>query len=73
MSTEPLLCVADYLSWSVQRVFEKGEIRFYDYLQQKIRLVVDLYDMDRYAGSANYYDPKRNPLTAANKLGPPTT
>lgn len=71
--TEPLLCVADYLNWAVQRVFEKGEIRFYDYLQQKIRLVVDLYDMDRYDGSKNYYDPKRNPLTAANKLGPPTT
>jgi len=71
--TEPLLCVSDYLNWAVQRVFERGETRFYDYLKDKIRLVVDLYDIDRYADSENYYDHKRNPLTANNKLGPPTT
>ena len=26
-TSEPLLCLADYLCWAVQRVFEKGEIR----------------------------------------------
>jgi hypothetical protein len=71
--TEPLLCVPDYLNWAVQRVFERGETRFYDYLKDKIRLVVDLYDQANYNGSRNYYDPKRNPLTAQNKLSPPTT
>jgi hypothetical protein len=71
--TEPLLCVADYLNWAVQRVFEKGETRFYDYLRERIRLVVDLYDHDLYSGSANYYDHQRNPLTTRNKLGPHTT
>lgn len=71
--TEPLLCVADYLCWSVQRVFERGEVRHYDYLREKIRLVVDLYDREKYQGSRNYYDNKRNPLTSENKLGPPTT
>jgi hypothetical protein len=68
--TEPLLTVSDYLSWSVQRVFEQGETRYYDYLAGKIRLVVDLYDRDRYPGHKNYYD-RKNPLTKANKLGPP--
>jgi hypothetical protein len=71
--TEPLLCVPDYLNWAVQRVFERGETRYYDYLKDKIRLVVDLYDQAIYAGSGNYYDPKRHPLTAQNKLSPPTT
>lgn len=71
--TEPLLCVPDYLNWAVQRVFERGETRHYDYLREKIRLVVDLYDQANYEGSANYYDGKRNPLTAKNKLGPPAT
>lgn len=71
--TEPLLCVPDYLNWAVQRVFERGETRFYDYLRDKIRLVVDLYDQASYGGSRNYYDPKRNPLTASNKIGPQTT
>ena len=69
---EPLLTVSDYLCWAVQRVFEKGEVRHYNYLAEKIRLVVDLYDRERYEGSRNYYD-RKNPLTAQNKLGPPVT
>jgi hypothetical protein len=72
-SREPLLNVADYLGWAVQRVFEKGETRFYDYLRERIRLVVDLYDSENYPGSRNYYDHHRNPLTAKNKIGPPST
>ena len=43
-----------------------------DYLSSKIRLVVDLYDRARYDDHKNYYD-KKNPLTRANKLGPPLT
>lgn len=70
---DPLLSVADYLCWAVQRVFEKGEMRYYDYLREKIRLVVDLYDFDGYEGNRNYYDHERNPLTAKNKIGPPST
>jgi hypothetical protein len=69
---EPLLTVSDYLCWSVQRVFEQGETRFYDYLSDRIRLVVDLYDRAKYAGHRNYYT-KKHPLTSANKLGPPLT
>jgi hypothetical protein len=70
---EPLLTVSDYLCWAVQRVFERGEVRHYNYLAAKIRLVVDLYDRDKYEGNQNYYDNKKNPLTAQNKLGPPIT
>lgn len=70
--TEPLLTIADYLCWAIQRVFENGETRYYDYLQQKIRLVVDLYDSANYAGARNYYD-RKHPLTSANKLSPPLT
>ena len=70
--TEPLLTVSDYLCWAVQRVFEQGEVRHYNYLAEKIRLVVDLYDREKYEGSRNYYG-RKNPLTAQNKLGPPVT
>lgn len=69
---EPLLAVPDYLGWAVQRVFEKGQTRYYDYLRERIRLVVDLYDSEKYAGNKNYYD-QRNPLTAQNKIGPSAT
>ncbi len=50
--------------------FERGETRYYDYVRERIALVIDLYDAERYEGSHNYYTPRR-PLTAQNKLGPP--
>lgn len=67
--TESLLCVPDYLAWAVQRVFERGETRHYDFVQERVSLVVDIYDSASYEGSRNYYKPRR-PLTAANKIGP---
>lgn len=70
--TEPLLCVPDYLGWTVQRVFERGDTRHYDFVRERISLVVDLYDAEKYEGSRNYYTPKR-PLTAENKIGPPVS
>lgn len=69
--TEPLLSVADYLSWAVQRVFERGDTRYYDYIRERVAVVVDLYDSAHYEKGRNYYTPKR-PLTATNKLSPPT-
>lgn len=68
--TEPLLNIADYLCWPVQRVFEKGETRYYDFARNQIKLAVDLYDSTRYTGSKHYYTPTKNPLTAENKIGP---
>lgn len=70
--TEPLLNVADYLCWSVQRVFERGETRYYDYILEKISLVVDLYDTSRYEGSRNYHR-RTNPLTTQNRISPPSS
>lgn len=76
---EPLLNVADYFCWSIQNVFEKGNIRYYNFLQDKISSVIDLYDFTSYGAQdekgkktwPNYYG-KNNPLTAKNKLSPPT-
>ncbi len=69
-STEPLLNVADYLCWAVQCVFERGTTRYYNYVQEKIALVVDLYDSANYEGNRNYYT-GRNKLSEKNKLSPP--
>ncbi len=68
---DPLLSVADYLCWAVQRVFEKGEMRFYDFMQDKFSLIVDLYDRENYEKGRNYYN-VRNPLTQKNKVSPHT-
>lgn len=66
---EPLLNVADYFCWSIQRIFEKGETRYYDYIKEKVSLVIDLDDTEKYIGFRNYYRPK-NPLTTDNKKSP---
>ncbi|HUX58535.1 MAG TPA: DUF3800 domain-containing protein [Bacteroidales bacterium] len=66
-TNEPLLNIADYFCWAVQRVFEKGEIRYYDFIYDKISLIIDLYDKKKFQGSKNYYT-KRNRLTKENQL-----
>ncbi|MBU2610361.1 MAG: DUF3800 domain-containing protein [Chloroflexota bacterium] len=68
---EPLLTVADYLCWAVQRVFERGETRYYNFVLDKISRVMDLYDPSRYKNNQNYYTDK-NPLTPENKISPPS-
>lgn len=62
-SNEPLLAITDYALWAVQRVFEKGDLYFYNLLldNNKIPLVLDLYDTKHYKNSENYRT-KRNPL-----------
>jgi hypothetical protein len=67
---EPLLNIADYFCWAIQNVFEKGEVRFYNFMKEKISLVIDIYDVENYGNWENYYGPK-NPLTAKNKISPP--
>ncbi len=68
-TTEPLLNIADYFCWAVQRVFERGEMRYYNYLSEQISLVIDLYDSSKWEGSKNYYT-RNNPLTPENKTSP---
>lgn len=66
-SSEPVLAITDYILWTVQRVFEKGETRFYDVVKDRIPLILDLYDTTKYDNYQNYYGPK-NPLTKQNKV-----
>ena len=63
---EPLLNLADYFCWAVQRVFEKGETRYYDFLKDKITVVIDLYDSENYKDFKNHYTID-NPLNKDNK------
>ena len=72
-TTEPLLNVADYFCWAIQNVFERGNLRYYNFLKDKISTIVDVYDFGSYgkAGWPNYYG-KHNPLTANNEISPPS-
>lgn len=45
----PLLQASDYVLWTIQRVYEKKEYRFYNYLKDKIKIVHDILDFKYYS------------------------
>lgn len=65
-STPPLyagLQAADYFTWALQRLYEKGEDRYLNYLWNAVHLIQDIDDK-RTADYGVYYTQKK-PLTAA--------
>jgi len=59
----PLLQVVDYTLWAINRVFERGDFRYYNFLKERISLVQDIFDAANYPKT--YYTP-RNPLSPEN-------
>jgi hypothetical protein len=59
-SDEPCLQIADYLNWIVQRAFIKKEMRYYSFLKEKIHLIWDIYDSNKYPDS--FYTQNKNPF-----------
>lgn len=58
-SGEPCLSVVDYVNWAVYRAFTRGEMRYYKVIEEKVSLLVDLYDVAKYPN--NWYS-RRNPF-----------
>ncbi len=56
---EPCLSIIDYMNWAVYRAFTRGEMRYYRYVENKVSLLVDLYDRDNYPN--NWYS-RKNPF-----------
>ena len=56
---EPCLQAIDYLNWAVYRAFVKGEMRYYKFIEDKVSLLVDLYDRAKYP--RNWYS-RENPF-----------
>jgi hypothetical protein len=56
------LQVADYYLWALQRMLERKEDRFFNYLGPAFRLVLDRDDTRR-GGYGEYYTASKNPLT----------
>lgn len=65
-SGEPCLQVIDYINWAVQRAFVKKETRFYKFIEDKIKYLVDIYDTDKYP--KNFYSEKNK--FDINKISP---
>lgn len=51
----PMLQVVDYALWAINRVYEKGDFRYYRFLKDKISLVQDIFDLGKYPNT--YYKP----------------
>lgn len=54
----PELSIIDYLLWALHRYIIKGEDRFFNALQPKFNLIIDVYDFDKFGkgnGNSNYY------------------
>ncbi|MCI0692182.1 DUF3800 domain-containing protein [candidate division KSB1 bacterium] len=65
-SAEPCLQITDYMNWALQRVFTIGEMRYFDFVKEKVKLVWDVYDLAKYPN--NYYH-SGNPLDT-KKISP---
>lgn len=66
-SGEPCLQIIDYMSWAVQRAFEKGEDRYLRFVEEKISFLVDIYDFKKYP--KNFYSRSNKfDLTKISKL-----
>ncbi|OHD13348.1 MAG: hypothetical protein A2086_14660 [Spirochaetes bacterium GWD1_27_9] len=60
------LQVIDYVIWTINRVYEKNDLRYYNFIKNKIKLIYDIMDTKKYPH--NYYSEK-NPLDI-NKISP---
>jgi hypothetical protein len=55
-SDEPCLQIIDYMNWIIYRAYTKKEVRYFEFLQEKISFVCDIYDFDKYP--KNFYNRK---------------
>lgn len=59
-SDEPCLQIIDYMNWTIYRAYTKGEMRYFNFVKDKVSLVCDIYDFDKYPKS--YYNRRSNPF-----------
>ena len=45
-TTEPIINIADYFLWAIQRKIERNEKRYFDFLGNQINSVTNLYGED---------------------------
>lgn len=58
-SGEPCLSVVDYMNWAVYRAFVRHEMRYFQTVESKVSLLVDLYDRAKHP--KNWYS-RKNPF-----------
>lgn len=63
---EPCLQIIDYINWAIFRAFTRGETRFLETVKERVSLIVDIFDLEKYP--KNYYT-RRNPFSK-EKISP---
>ncbi|WP_111361747.1 DUF3800 domain-containing protein [Fibrobacter sp. UWR1] len=61
----PLLQVIDYVLWTVFRVYEKNDFRYFNFIREKIKLVHDIFDVQSNQFYGTFYTEKK-PLEQKN-------
>lgn len=60
---EPCLQVIDYMNWAIYRVFVQGEMRYFNFVKDKVGFVWDIYDTVKYPknfySKSNEFDAKK--------------
>lgn len=64
------LQAVDYILWALQRLYERGEERYWEYVAAKASLVHDVDD--RRVNEYGVYYTKKNPLKKESLKDPPT-
>lgn len=44
---EPCLSVVDYMNWAVHRAYTRGEMRYYNFVEDKVSFLWDIYDFGK--------------------------
>jgi hypothetical protein len=60
---DPSLQAVDYMLWALQRLYERQESRYWDFVWPKVSLVYDIDDVRNHA-YGEYYS-QRNPLSTS--------
>lgn len=55
-SDEPCLQIIDYMNWIIYRAYTKQEMRYFEFLKEKVSFVCDIYDFEKYP--KNFYNRK---------------
>lgn len=60
---EPAIQVTDYINWAVQRAYERREMRYFEFVRDKVELVRDVFDQEKKnRGEDCCYDRDDNPF-----------